>query len=98
MFMNDHHGDGRLAIWCNADRDAQVALVDADPRRFFVRPGHTRRTVVKLTRRGRRFVRLHAPVRVRAEATTKRTEPPYSSRSGIYAGDVVLFRPRHHRH
>src|SRR5712691_12470936 len=38
MFMNDHHGDGRLAIWCNADRDAQVALVDADPRRFFVPP------------------------------------------------------------
>ena len=38
MFMNDHHGDGRLAIWCNADRDAQVALVDADPRRFFAPP------------------------------------------------------------
>ena len=38
MFVNDHHGDGRLAIWCNADRDAQVALVDADPRRFFVPP------------------------------------------------------------
>jgi len=38
MFVNNHHGDGRLAIWCNADRDAQVALVDADPRRFFVPP------------------------------------------------------------
>ena len=38
MFLNDHHGDGRLAIWCNADRDAQVAIVDADPRRFFVPP------------------------------------------------------------
>ena len=38
MFVNDHHGDGRLAIWCNADRDAQVAIVDADPRRFFVPP------------------------------------------------------------
>ena len=38
MFVNDHHGDGRLAIWCNADRDAQVAVVDADPRRFFVPP------------------------------------------------------------
>jgi len=38
MFVNNHHGDGRLAIWCNADRDVQVALVDADPRRFFVPP------------------------------------------------------------
>jgi hypothetical protein len=38
MFVSNHHGDGRLAIWCHADRDAQVALVDADPRRFFVPP------------------------------------------------------------
>jgi hypothetical protein len=38
MFVNDHHGDGRVAIWCNADRDAQVAVVEADPRRFFVPP------------------------------------------------------------
>ena len=38
MFLNDHHGDGRLAIWCNADRDAQMAIVEADPRRFFVPP------------------------------------------------------------
>jgi len=38
MFVNDHHGDGRVAIWCNADRDAQVAIVEADPRRFFVPP------------------------------------------------------------
>ena len=38
MFVNDHHGDGRLAIWCNADGDAQVAIVEADPRRFFVPP------------------------------------------------------------
>jgi len=38
MFVNDHHGDGRVAVWCNADRDAQVAIVEADPRRFFVPP------------------------------------------------------------
>src|SRR6266850_4400021 len=38
MFVNDHHGDGRVAIWCNADRDAQVAIVEADPRRFFIPP------------------------------------------------------------
>jgi hypothetical protein len=38
MFLNNHHGDGRLAIWCNADRDAQVAILEADPRRFFLPP------------------------------------------------------------
>ena len=37
-YLDDHHGDGRLAIWCHADRDAQVAIVEADPRRFFVPP------------------------------------------------------------
>lgn len=38
MFVNNHHGDGRLAIWCNASHDAQAAIVDADPKRFFVPP------------------------------------------------------------
>lgn len=38
MFVNDHHGDGRLAIWCAAASGAQAAIVDADARRFFVPP------------------------------------------------------------
>ena len=38
MFVNDHHGDGRLAIWCAAPPGAQSAVVEADPRRFFVPP------------------------------------------------------------
>ena len=38
MFVDNHHGDGRLALWCNAAPDAQAALVEADPRRFFVPP------------------------------------------------------------
>jgi hypothetical protein len=38
MFMDDHHGDGRLAIWCKATPDAQRMLVDSDPERFFVPP------------------------------------------------------------
>ena len=38
MYVNDHHGDGRLAIWCAAPSGAQAAVVDADPRRFFVPP------------------------------------------------------------
>ena len=38
MYMDDHHGDGRLALWCNADAEARDTLVKADPRRFFVPP------------------------------------------------------------
>ena len=38
MFMDNHHGDGRLAIWCNAPPGAQEALVASDPKHFFVPP------------------------------------------------------------
>ena len=42
MFLDDHHGDGRLAIWCAAPEGAQGLMVDAEPERFFVPPyvGH----------------------------------------------------------
>jgi len=35
-FANDHHGDGRLAIWVKAPREAQGMLVGSDPERYFV--------------------------------------------------------------
>jgi hypothetical protein len=38
MYMDDHHGDGRLAIWCKATHDAQRMIIDSDPDRFFVPP------------------------------------------------------------
>jgi hypothetical protein len=38
MFLDDHHGDGRLAIWCAAPPGVQAALVDEEPERFFVPP------------------------------------------------------------
>ena len=42
MFMDDHHGDGRVAIWCHAPPGVQEVLVDTEPDRFFVPPyvGH----------------------------------------------------------
>jgi hypothetical protein len=42
MFLDDHHGDGRLAIWCAAPPGLQATLVDEEPDRFFVPPyvGH----------------------------------------------------------
>ena len=38
MFLDNHHGDGRTAIWCNAPPGAQAALVNSDPKTFFVPP------------------------------------------------------------
>lgn len=38
MYMDNHHGDGRVALWCNANTDARDAVVAADPDRFFVPP------------------------------------------------------------
>ena len=38
MFVNNHHDDGRVALWLNAADGVQEMLVDADPERFFVPP------------------------------------------------------------
>ena len=35
---NDHHGSGHVALWCKAEPGVQAALVDAEPRHFFVPP------------------------------------------------------------
>ena len=42
MLVDNHHDDGRFAMWCAAPSGAQAALVKADPERFFVPPyvGH----------------------------------------------------------
>ena len=42
MFLDNHHDDGRLAIWCHAPEGVQGMLVEQDPEQFFVPPyvGH----------------------------------------------------------
>ena len=42
MLVDDHHGDGRFAIWCAAPEGAQELLALADPEKFFRPPyvGH----------------------------------------------------------
>jgi predicted DNA-binding protein (MmcQ/YjbR family) len=35
-FLNDHHGDGRMALSCKAPPGGQQVLVGGDPDRFFV--------------------------------------------------------------
>ncbi|MCU1457554.1 MAG: hypothetical protein JWL73_1646 [Actinomycetia bacterium] len=36
MYHDDHHGDGRLAVWCAAPPGAQSAYVHDNPRGYFV--------------------------------------------------------------
>ena len=38
MFVNDHHDDGRVAVWCKAAWGVQEMLVRSDAKRFFVPP------------------------------------------------------------
>lgn len=38
MFADDHHGDGRIALWLYSKRDTQQLLVESDPSLFFVPP------------------------------------------------------------
>ena len=51
-FQDNHHGDGRLAIWCAAPEGMQQALVESDPERYFRPPyvGHRGWVGVRLDR------------------------------------------------
>jgi hypothetical protein len=42
MYHDDHHGDGRLAIWCAAPAGLQQALIAGEPDHYFRPPyvGH----------------------------------------------------------
>jgi len=37
-FAEDHHGDGRIAIWVRGAEGAAGMLVESDPTRFFIPP------------------------------------------------------------
>lgn len=52
MFHDDHHGDGRLALWCAAPEGMQDALVTGEPEHYFVPPyvGHRGWLGVRLDR------------------------------------------------
>ena len=49
---DDHHGDGRLALWCAAPPLAQEALIEMQPETFFKPPyvGHRGWLGVRLDR------------------------------------------------
>jgi hypothetical protein len=52
MYLDDHHGDERLALWCAAPEGAQAGLVAAAPEHYFVPPyvGHRGWIGVRLDR------------------------------------------------
>jgi hypothetical protein len=52
MYLDNHHDDGRLALWCAAPEGMQAALVDAVPEHYFVPPyvGHRGWLGVRLDR------------------------------------------------
>ena len=35
-FLNDHHGDGIVGVWCKVLPGDNAALIKADPKRFFM--------------------------------------------------------------
>ena len=53
MFLDDHHGDERLALWVAAAPGVQAEMVDEEPGRFFVPPyvGHRGWLGVRLDRK-----------------------------------------------
>jgi predicted DNA-binding protein (MmcQ/YjbR family) len=68
MFMVNHHGDGRIAVWLKSDPATQQAQVAAAPRHFFVPPyvGPSGWLGVRLDR-GLRWNRVAALVRTAYE-------------------------------
>jgi hypothetical protein len=52
MYLDNHHGDGRLALWCAAPAGMQEALVAGEPGHYFRPPyvGHRGWIGVRLDR------------------------------------------------
>ena len=52
MFVDDHHGDGILGIWCAAPPGVQEQMIDEEPDVFFRPPyvGHRGWIGVRLSR------------------------------------------------
>ena len=42
MFMDNHHGSGRVCLWCAAPEGMQATLIEANPEHYFRPPyvGH----------------------------------------------------------
>lgn len=91
--VDDHHGDGRLALWCAATLDAQALLVNASPRHFFVPAyvGHLGWVGVRLDR-GLSWKRIVSVID--AAWQTRRAPPPQKAKPiAARSTGVTIARP-----
>jgi hypothetical protein len=87
-FVDDHHGDGRIAAWCKSTHTEQKRLVAEDPERFFVPPyvgvagwvgvrlDHPRVDWIELAILAETAWQSIAPKRIAETATKARKAPP----------------------
>ena len=87
MFVDNHHGDGRLAIWAYAAPGAQDAFVANDPERYFIPPyvGPSGWLGVRLDR-GLSSSEVTARIRAAHAAALAAVEAKRGGRSGARAG------------
>ena len=64
MFANNHHDDGRIAVWLPVPAAAQAALIASDPTISFMPPyvGHRGWVGIELDRIGDEELRYHVGV------------------------------------
>lgn len=64
MFANNHHNDGRIAVWLPAPPGLQTALIESAPDRFFMPPYVGKRgwIGIELARIGDEDLRFHIQV------------------------------------
>lgn len=90
-FVDDHHGDGNLGIWCAAPLGVQETLVETEPDRFFVPP--------YVGKRGWIGVRMHAVLEEDELAAILReaylTVAPPRLRAALHARERSSTEPRH---
>ena len=72
-YMDDHHDDGRLALWCACPRGMREGLLKAEPEQYFVPPyvGFRGRIGVRLDR-GRTGMRWSASSETRISPSRRR--------------------------
>jgi hypothetical protein len=88
MFADNHHDDGRVAVWCKAAPDEQKRLVASEPTRYFVPPyvGVKGWVGVRLDGDDPPWIDLSIVV----EEGWRSIAPPK-----IASGEVIVPRPKH---
>ncbi|MGO9838004.1 MAG: MmcQ/YjbR family DNA-binding protein [Polyangiaceae bacterium] len=104
VFVDDHHGDGRLAVWCKAAHADQKKLVAGDPERYFVPPyvgvkgwvgvrlDHPRTDWIELSILVEEGWQSVAPKRIAADAMPRPAAPLRLPRTDVKVAREALAR------